>query len=256
MSWADGAEKSSPEPFLGPIRGRVRGPRYGAMSAMSTQPRTPSNARTARSWPLLARLASAGLSASELAAFPSQRRQRVLCLSRCGRHDERAALSLLGELAPELCSIRHRLVRLGVEEDCTDALTLSVAWEVVSGRRGGRGPRSVRVLQETIWRAARQEAGIRRHDHETVALGDHFDVALGEPDHLERWPGFLAAALAAGVLSVRQVVIVAQSRMDERPLAEVARTLGRPYDAVRMERRRAERALAVFARSYDWGATS
>jgi hypothetical protein len=177
----------------------------------------------------------------------------VLCLSRSARCNERAALYLLGELAPELSSMCGRLVRLGVDGDSAEAVTLSVAWEVVAGRRGPRCPRSVRTLRESIWRAVRQEAGLRRLEHETVPLEGEFDVAVRESDHLERWPGLLAAALAAGVLSVRQVVIVAESRMDERPLAEVAAALGRPYDAVRMERARAEAALATFARSYDWG---
>jgi hypothetical protein len=149
--------------------------------------------------------------------------------------------------------IRWRLVRLGVEEDVAEALTLSVAWEVVSGRRGPCCPRSTRELFESIWWACRQEAGVRRLEHETVPLDDNVEVVAAEVDRLECWPALLAAALASGVLSVRQVVIVAQSRTGGRPLTEVARALGRPYDAVRMERQRAERALAVFARSYDWG---
>jgi hypothetical protein len=148
--------------------------------------------------------------------------------------------------------MRRRLMRLGVEADVAEALVLSVAWEVVSGRRGLCCPRSIRSLTESIWRAVRQEAGLRRLEHETVPLDDELEVVATEVDRLERWPGVLAAALGAGVLSVRQVVIVALSRMAERPLSEVARALGRPYDAVRMERQRAERALAAFVRSYDW----
>jgi len=177
----------------------------------------------------------------------------VLCLCRWARGKDRAQLSLLGELAPELGTMRRRLVRLGVEADVAEGLVLSVAWEVVSGRRGPCCPRSIRSLTESIWRAVRQEAGLRRLEHETVPLDDDFEVAAAEVDRLERWPALLAAALASGVLSVRQVVIVAESRMAGRPLTEVARALGRPYDAVRMERQRAERALGAFARSYEWG---
>ena len=66
-------------------------------------------------------------------------------------------------------------------------------------------------------------------------------------DPLERWPGLLAAAVARGVLTPRQVVLIAQTRMEGRPLSEVAAALGRPYDAVRMERGRAEAALRQFA---------
>jgi hypothetical protein len=78
------------------------------------------------------------------------------------------------------------------------------------------------------------------------------DLAVPTVEPLERRPGLLASAVAAGVLTPRQVVIVAQSRMEERPLAEVARTLGRPYGAVRKERLRAECALRAFALSYGW----
>jgi DNA-directed RNA polymerase specialized sigma24 family protein len=217
---------------------------------------SPSGAVREETWPLLVRLAGAGLGWRELAALPALRTERVLCLCRRARRDERAALSLLSELAPELTSMRRRLERHGVEEDAAQAVTLSVGWEVVSGRREPRCPRSLRNLSETIWRAVRQEAGVRRLDHDTVPLDDDLAVMRADVDRLERWPGLLAAALAAGVLTVRQVVIVAQSRMDERPLAEVARGLGRPYGAVRKERHRAERALRAFARSYDWGGSS
>jgi DNA-directed RNA polymerase specialized sigma24 family protein len=60
----------------------------------------------------------------------------------------------------------------------------------------------------------------------------------------------LAAAVARGVLTPRQVVVIAQTRMEGRPLAEVARSLGRGYDAVQKDRLRAEAALRVFALSY------
>ena len=225
--------------------------RDGAMTP-SRSP-SPRSTRNGEPWPLLARLARAGLGSAELDPLPTLRSARVLCLSRWARCEERAALSLLGELSPELASMRRRLVRLGLDEDSAEAVMLSVAWEVVSGQRGPRCPRSLRTLLESIWWAVRQEAGVRRLDHDTVPLDDDLEVIAADVDRLERWPALLAAALAAGVLSARQVVIVAQSRMVERPLTEVARALGRPYDAVRMERGRAERALAAFARSYDWG---
>jgi DNA-directed RNA polymerase specialized sigma24 family protein len=220
-----------------------------------TSPPSPSGSEAAHGedWPLLARLASGGLGTDDLAIFADSRWARMLCLCRAARHDARAALSLLSELAPELASMCRRLERHGLEGDEAEALTVSVAWEVVSGRRSRRCPRSLRALRESIWRAVRQEAGVRRLEHDTVPLDEDLQWSAAAIDRLERWPGLLAAALAAGVLSATQVVIVAESRMEERPLAEVARALGRPYDAVRMERHRAERALRSFARSYDWG---
>jgi len=85
---------------------------------------------------------------------------------------------------------------------------------------------------------------------DVVALAEDANLSAPELDPLERWPGLLPAAVARGVLTPRQVVVIAQTRMDERPLAEVARSLGRGYDAVQKERRRAEAALRVFASTY------
>jgi hypothetical protein len=203
-------------------------------------------------WPLLERLVACGLNPAELAGLPPSRAARVTALARRARFDEAAALSVLGLLAPELTAIRRRLVAEGIEPDEAEALAISVGWEVLSRRRRHPQPRSLTSLVEVIWRAARHEAGIRRCQVETVPLVDCLDAAATEVDPLEHWPGLLAASVATGVLSPRQVVILAQSRMDERPLAEVARALGRPYDALRMERRRAEKALREFALSYDW----
>ncbi len=61
----------------------------------------------------------------------------------------------------------------------------------------------------------------------------------------------LAAAVAAGVLTPRHVVLIARTRIVGVRLAEVAQALGRPYDAVRMERGRAEAALRTFVRRYE-----
>ena len=77
-----------------------------------------------------------------------------------------------------------------------------------------------------------------------------FDVAAPEdPDPLERWPGLLDAAGVAGVLSNEEAVLIARTRVEGESLRCLARDLGRPYDAVRMERRRAEAALRAYASS-------
>lgn len=258
MSWANATEENSGGHTLRIHSWTVlRKPtwRDGAMTRHyenddpAGDPRTDSGPE---SWPLLERLATAGLRPTELAELPPSRGARVTALARRARREPPAALSLLGLLGPELTAFRRRLVALGTDPDEAEELVLSVAWEVVSGRRLRRRPRSAGSLCEAIWRAVRQEAGGRRLQVRTVPLRDCPDVSGYEADPLERWPGLLGAAVAAGVLTPRQVVIVAQSRMEERPLTEVARRLGRPYDAVRMERRRAEQALRAFALTYDW----
>jgi IS30 family transposase len=53
----------------------------------------------------------------------------------------------------------------------------------------------------------------------------------------------------AGVLSNEEAVLIARTRVEGESLRCLARDLGRPYDAVRMERRRAEAALRSYASS-------
>ena len=79
-----------------------------------------------------------------------------------------------------------------------------------------------------------------------------FDAPGPEVDPLERWPGLLAAAVARGA-HPEPGGGDRPTRMEGRPLTEVARALGRPYDAVRKERRRAETALRAFALGYVSG---
>jgi DNA-directed RNA polymerase specialized sigma24 family protein len=166
--------------------------------------------------------------------------------------DETVTVVLLGVLVPELGAVARRLVRDGrLDPEEAEAGALASACEVV----GLRGRRLRSEPLDVLWRAARQTSGMRRRcPVEVVALPADFDAPGPDVDPLERWPGILATAVAAGVLTPNQVVLIARSRMEGRPLSEIARALGRPYDAVRQERRRAERALRAFALGYVSGA--
>jgi DNA-directed RNA polymerase specialized sigma24 family protein len=202
-------------------------------------------------FPLLRRLEGTGLGPKELAELPGSRRARVAVLTHRARRDERAAVSLLVLLEPELGSVWRHLVRRGAGPEEAEAQTIAVAWEVVTGQRGHHRPSSPSALANAIWTAVRRDAGHRRcGELDVVPLPEHFDVPAPEHDPLDRWPGLLAAAVAAGVVTPEQVVIVAETRIEGRPLREVAEILGRRYDAVRMERRRTEAVLRDFARSY------
>ena len=207
--------------------------------------------RRSLSLPLLRRLERDGLDPSELATLPPSRMARIAELIHRARCDQRAAATLLASLEPELASIWRHLVRRGTEPEEAEAQTLAVAWEVVSGNRGERHPVCPDALADAIWTEVRRDAGHRRRGElDVVKLPDHLDIAAPDDDPLERWPGLLASAVAAGVVTPDQVVIVAETRIEGRPLAEVAEILDRPYDAVRMERRRVEAALRDFAFSY------
>jgi hypothetical protein len=163
--------------------------------------------------------------------------------------DPVAAQCVVAVLRPELSRMARLLARGPLEAEEAGSEVVAIGLEVVA-----RGQCSRRRLDEpdrvidAIWTEARRSAGLRRRGLiEVVPLLEELEVAASDPDPLERWPGLLAAAVAHGVLTPRQVVVIAQSRMEGRPLTEVARALGRPWGAVYQERRRGEAALRRFA---------
>lgn len=165
--------------------------------------------------------------------------------------DEDTALEVLALLKPELGILAGRLVRLGIEPDVARGEALSVAWEVVAGHRVGPVLPTKFCLASVVWTELRRELGVRRRRGiEVVPLTEEIDVPAPAPDPAEGRPGLLAAALGAGVINETQAVVVTKTRIDGRGLAEVAHDVGRPYDAIQKDRRRAEKALAAFARRY------
>jgi hypothetical protein len=209
----------------------------------------------------MTRFAEAGLGADSVRHLTVWLRQGERVARRPGRirlveflvtlapDDEVAALCLVVLLRPEITWMTRVTTSelVGPEEAEADALAL--AWEVVT--TGHTKAELVRhpVLINAIWTRVRRSCGLRRGHLETVPLAHEFDRPAPLDDRLERWPGLLAAAVARGVLTPRQVVVIAQTRMEGRPLTEVANTPGRTYDSLRMERARAEAALRQFARS-------
>ena len=174
--------------------------------------------------------------------------EQLVCLA---PQDEVAALCVVVCLRPELIWMSRGLAQGPFEADDADCEVVVVAWEVVTQERDSGGPIRHAAVVNAIWTEVRRSAGLRRRGGlDVVPLVDDFDRPAPEVDRVERWPGLLAVAVARGVLTPRQVALIAQTRMDQRPLSEVAIALGRPYDAVRKERRRAEAALRQFALTY------
>lgn len=172
-----------------------------------------------------------------------------------------AALALLSMLRGDLEVVRDRLVRSGrVSALDAEADTLAAAWEVVTRRPPpGRWERS-----DAIWNLARRVTRMRRAcSLPAERLPEDFDLVIdnsAEPEPEPDWPGrspaLLAAAVAAGVLTPREVVLIARTRMEGRTVREVAQSLGRPYVAAKKERQRAEAALRLFLGRYDSGGPS
>jgi hypothetical protein len=212
-------------------------------------------ARDATGERLLERLAGSGLrldGATELVAVleeracdRTERAVLVEALAGWAPRDELAALALLHLLRPELEAMAERVARRG-NLDVVGARSdvLGAAWATLTQRPPpGRCERL-----EAIWSALRRDTCLRR----TVAgpLPENFDgEAPEERSPTERWPGLLEAAVSAGVLSCAEAMIIVRTRVEGEPLRRVAADLGRPYDALRMERRRAEAALRVYVSS-------
>jgi hypothetical protein len=165
--------------------------------------------------------------------------------------DPLSALGLLYMCRSDLELMSKRLLHSGrVSELDAEEDTLTAAWEVVTRRPPpGRWDRV-----DAIWNQARRASRMRRQrSPETDPLPEDFDLAAREAEWHEVRPGLLAGAVAAGVLTPSDVVVIVRTRVEGESLAAAARALGRPYDAVRMERRRAEAALRTFARRYVSG---
>jgi DNA-directed RNA polymerase specialized sigma24 family protein len=164
-------------------------------------------------------------------------------------HDEVAAQCALVVLRPELGRMARLLARGPLDLEEAQSEMVAIGWEVVTERRYA-GPRTTgpATVVNAIWTETRRCAGLRRRGLiDVIPLGEDFDVPAPDVDPLERWPGLLASAVARGVLTPRQLVIIAQSRMEGRPLTEVAAGLRRPWGTVYQERRRGEEALRKFA---------
>jgi hypothetical protein len=159
-----------------------------------------------------------------------------------------AALGVLYMSRSDLEVMSKRLVHSGrVSVLDAEADTLSAAWEAVTRRP----PPSRWDRTDAIWNQARRASRMRRQrSPEAEPLPEDFDLAVLEVGWPEARPSLLAGAVAAGVLTPSDVVLLVRTRVEGEPLAAVAKALCRPYEAVRKQRRRAEAALGVYARRY------
>jgi hypothetical protein len=170
-----------------------------------------------------------------------------------------AALALLSMMRGDLEVVRDRLVHSGrVSPLDAESDTLAAAWEVVT-----RCPPPSRWERgDAIWNLARRVTSMRRAcSAPSERLPEDFDTFIDnsaepESDRPGRSPALLAAAVAAGVLTPREVVLIALTRIEGRTVREVAQSLGRPYGAAKKERQRAEAALRLFVGRYDSGGPS
>jgi len=161
--------------------------------------------------------------------------------------DRTGALCALALLRPGLHHMAAIVNRRLRDREEAESAVLAIAWAVVRSPRSGRLTEPKPVI-DAIWTQVRSSQGLRRRgEPELVPL---HDVELLVEDDAGDSPNLLDEALARGVLTFRQAWIIHQTRIAERPLTEVAASVGQSYEAVRQERRRAEALLRAFALGY------
>jgi DNA-directed RNA polymerase specialized sigma24 family protein len=187
----------------------------------------------------------------QCARRPARRIQVLETLLSLAPNDETAALSAVLLLRPVLQRMARLLAGRPFDPEEAEAELVAVALAILTqGGAGRRGPKGVQAVIDATWTEARRTAGLRRQgDAALVPWSEALDSPEAALDPAELHCGLLAEAVAQGVLRAEQAWVIVETRVNERPLSEVARALARPYDAVRMERQRAEAALRDVARS-------
>ena len=159
------------------------------------------------------------------------------------RGDEVALLCVLVALRPALVKMARRLERSGTPGPEAASVVLAAATEAILTRRAVTA-REVVAGTWTIARStARRERRFAERHRPTAELPDVADVVEHGASTGERVPAVLEEAVARGVLSGSDAVLVHQTRVLGRPLVAVARAQGTTRAALDSSRRRAEGSL-------------
>src|ERR1700722_13845353 len=166
-------------------------------------------------------------------------------------HDEAAALCLLVVFGPVLRRFAGRLVRCGVDRDEAEQGVVGPCWAAVSdgaGAGAGAGAGTVDGLLGRTWSTLRTDVRreLRRRAIEPPAPLFRREPVAPDLDPAEQASTVLYDAWRAGALTGRQVLLLHQTRVLDRPVGEVAGASGRSRGAVWKEGQRAMRDLRRF----------
>ena len=157
--------------------------------------------------------------------------------------DETAALCALVALRPALLRLAGHLVRRGTAREEAECDVVAVAWEQLGVLGGVRRRYAAADVVDATWSRLRTLTGLRLRRTAWEPLGPQHDAVEAGADPAERVTTVLTEAVADGTLSARQAAVVHDTRVLDRPVAEVAARSGRDPRAVRTERSRAEATL-------------
>ncbi|MHB1486655.1 MAG: hypothetical protein ACYCS7_07780 [Acidimicrobiales bacterium] len=230
----------------------------GPMDALLAEVRCRSTGRQGRM--AMARFVASGIDAGgarspidlvRLCNRPGSRgfaEQVVAGLVRLAVEDEMATLVALAALRPAFIRIVCRLVRRGIPRQEAQADVIAAAWE--SMRSLSAQPMSVAAARQVVaatWSVGRSDSRrVCRRRMSEEGLSSTFDVAERGSDPAERVSTLIFDAERHGILSRSQAVIVHDTRVLDRSVAEVAASLGRSCGAVRKRRERIEADLRDF----------
>jgi DNA-directed RNA polymerase specialized sigma24 family protein len=179
-----------------------------------------------------------------LRSEPSAERDRVFCaLLRQARQEEHAGLVLLEALLPGLKALLGRILVDARESDELLAMLLKNAWEQIATYPLERRPHRVaaNLLLDIRKQTLRELGHQRRFASERPVTRPEAATVFGSDIEAP-----LRRAVTAGALTADEAELVLQSRVDRRPLAQLAAELGLAYVTVYKRRAKAEQRLLLF----------
>lgn len=174
---------------------------------------------------------------------PSAERDEVFCaLLRCAKQDQLAGLVVLEALLPGLkASLGRTLVAAG-ESDELLSLLLTNAWQQIIGYPVERRPQRVaaNLLLDIHKQTLKQLP--RHRPAPALPLSGREPSGVDQADVEQP----LRRAVAAGALSEEEAELILLTRVDRRPLRQLADERGLAYHALLMRRIRAEKRLLLY----------
>ncbi|MBA3841930.1 MAG: hypothetical protein H0X39_04815 [Actinobacteria bacterium] len=177
---------------------------------------------------------------------PSPERDQVFCaLLRCAKHDQLAGLVVLEALLPGLkASLGRTLVAAG-ENDELLSLMLANAWQQITCYPVERRPQRVAANLLLDIRKQTLKQLTKHRPASALPLSGREPGGRRQTTDVER-P--LRRAVAAGALSAEEAELILLTRVDARPLRQLAEERGLAYQTLLMRRIRAEKRLLLYLR--------
>lgn len=192
-------------------------------------------------------------------ADPEVKDRLLAALLRLARTEPLASRVVLQAMLPGLKTLAARLLRRSPEREREPVLERDELWQVlfcsllerIATYPLDKRPRRIaaNLVLDTLHATTgelRREAAAREQVSFEAAAEEELVEAEAAPAEGVDVEAPLRRAIAAGVISKAEAVLILETEIDGVPLAAVAKRLGVTYNAVKKRRRRAERRLLAF----------